>query len=196
MWQERILYSQIVAVQPLSRVWFFAAPWTAACQASLSFTISWSLLKFMSIESVMPPNHLMLCCPLLLLSSIFTASGAFPMSQIFVTEGQSIGASASVSVLPMNIQGWFPLGLTGWISLHSKGLSRVLQHHSSKASVLQCSAFFIFQLSQPCVTTGKTIALTIWTFVGRVMSLLFNTLSRFVIAFLPRSKHLLISWLQ
>ena len=108
---------------------------------------------------------------------------------------------SSASVLPMKIQYWFHLGLTGWISLQSKGLSRNFpQHHSSKASTLQRSAFFIVQLSHPYMTTGKTTALTTWTFVGKVMSLLYkrekNTLSRFVVAFLPRSKHLLISWLQ
>ena len=119
------------------------------------------------------------------------------MSQFFSSGGQSIGISASASVLPMNIQGWFPIGLTSWISLQSKGLSRIFsQHHSSKASILQCSAFFIVQLSYPYVATGKTIALTRWTFVGKVMSLLFNMLSRLVISFLPRSKCLLISWLQ
>ena len=110
---------------------------------------------------------------------------------------QSLPASASASVLPMNIQGWFPLGWTALISLLSKGLSRVLsQHRSSKASSFQCSAFFIVQLWHPYMTTGKTIALTRWAFVGKGMSLLFNMLSRFVIAFLPRSKHLLISRLQ
>ena len=91
-----------------------------------------------------------------------------------------------------NIQDWFPLGWTGWISLQSKGLSSLLQHHSSKASILQCSAFFIVQLSHPYMTTGKTIALTIWTFVNKVMSLLFNMLSKLVMAFLPRSKHLFL----
>ena len=96
----------------------------------------------------------------------------------------------------MGIQGWFPLGLTGLISLLSKGLKNLLQHHSVKVSALQRSAFFMVQLSDPYMTTGKTIALTRWTFVGKVMSLLFNGLSRFVIAFLPRSKHLLILWLR
>ena len=96
----------------------------------------------------------------------------------------------------MHIQVRFPLRSTGLISLLSKGLSSLLQHHSWKASMLWCSTFFMVQLSQPYMTTGKTIDLTIWTFVGRVMSLLYNTLSRFVIAFLPRSKHLLILWLQ
>ena len=121
------------------------------------------------------------------------------MSQFFASGGQIIGDSASASVLPMNIQDWLPLGWTGWISLQSKSL---LQHHSSKASILQCSAFFIVQLSHPYMTTGKTIALTRWTFLGKVMSLLFNMLlcikvmTNLVITFLPRSKHLLIAWLQ
>ena len=118
------------------------------------------------------------------------------MSQLFTSGDQNTGASASAPVLPMSIQGRFPLRLTGLISLLSKGLLSLLQHHSSKASVLWHSAFFIVQLSDQYMTTGKTIALTIWTFAGKVMSLLFNMLSRFVIAFLPRSKHLLISWLQ
>ena len=105
------------------------------------------------------------------------ASGSFPMSQLFTWGGQSIGVSASASVLPMNTQDWSPLGWTGWISLQSKGLSRVFsQQHSSKASTLQCSAFFTVQLSHPYMTTGKTIALTRWTSVGKVMSLLFNML--------------------
>ena len=119
------------------------------------------------------------------------------MSQVFTSGGQSTGVSASTSVFPMKMQDWFPLGWTGWISLQSKGLSRVFsQHHSSKASILQCSAFSTVQLSCPYMTTGKTIALTRWTFVGKVMSLLFNMLSRLVTTFLPRSKRLLISWLQ
>ena len=105
----------------------------------------------------------------------FPASGSFPMSQFFASDGQSIGASTSASVLPMNIQDWFPLGWSGWISLLSKGLSRVFsKHHSSKALILQCSAFFIVQLSGPYMTTGKTIALTRWTFAGKVKSLFFN----------------------
>ena len=115
------------------------------------------------------------------------------MSQFFASGGQSIGASASASVFPMNIQGWFPLGLTG---LFQGTLKSLLQHHSSKASILQHSALFRVQLSHPYMTTGKTIALTRWTFVGKIMSLLFYMLSRLVIAFLPKSKHLLISWLQ
>ena len=116
------------------------------------------------------------------------------MSWLF-TSGQSIGASASASVLSMNIQGWFPLGLTGLISVQGT-LKDHLQHHKSKSSILWPSGFFMVHLLHPYKTTGKIIALTKWTSVGKLMSLLFNTLSRFVIAFLPRSKHLLISWLQ
>ena len=119
----------------------------------------------------------------------FPASGSFPMSWLFPSVGQSIGASASASVLPVNIQSWFPLGLTGLISLQEIS---GLQHHSSKASVLWHLACFVVQLSHPYMTTGKTIALTRWTFVGKAMSLLFNMLPRFVIAFLPRSKNILI----
>ena len=109
----------------------------------------------------------------------FPASGSFPMSQFFVSGGQRIGASASTSVLPMNIQDWFNLGLTGWISLPSKGLSRVFSNTTvQKLHFFWCSAFFIIQLSYPNMTTGKTIALTRWTFVGKVMSLLFDMLSK------------------
>ena len=165
------------------------------CQGSLSITNSRSPPKPMSIESMMPSNHLILCCPLLLLPSIFPASGSFPMSQLFASDGQNTGVSASTSVLPINTQDRSPLGWTGWI-LQSKGLKSLLQHHSSKASILRHSAVFIVQLSHPYMTTGKTIALTRWTFIGKVMSLLFNTLSRLVITFLPGSKCLLISWLQ
>ena len=124
------------------------------------------------------------------------ASGSFQMSQLFTSGGQSIGVSASASVLPMNIQDLFPLGWTCWISLQYKGLKSLLQHHSSKASILWHLAFFIVQLSHPYMTTGKTIALTRRTFVDKVMSLLFNMLSKLVITSLPRSKRLLISWLQ
>ena len=127
----------------------------------------------------------------------FPSSGYFQISQFFASGGQSIEVSASASVLPRNIQDWFPFR-RDWLDLLAvQGtLKSLLQHHSSKASILQCSAFFIVQLSHPYMTTGKTIALTRWNFVGKVMSLLFNMLSRLVITFLPRSKHLLISWLQ
>ena len=113
----------------------------------------------------------------------FPASRSFPLSWFFPSGGQSIGVSASASVLPMNIRDWFPLGLTGLISLMSKGLKSLLQHHSSKASILQHSAFFMVQFSHPFMTTGKTLALTRWNFVDKVLSLLFNVLSGLVILF-------------
>ena len=126
LWPVYFLDKLFNSVQSLSRVWLFVTPCTAACQASLSITKSWSLLKLMSIDSVMPSIHLMVCCPLLLLHQSFPASRSFPMNQFFTSSGQSIEASVSLSVLPMNIQDWFPLGLTGWISLlSSKELSRV-----------------------------------------------------------------------
>ena len=126
----------------------------------------------------------------------FPASGSFPVSRLFASGSQSFGSSASVSVLPMNIQGCFPLGLTGLTFLLSKILKSLLQHHSSNASIPQCSTFFMVQLSHPYVIVGETIPLTRRTFFSKVMSLLFNLLSTFVIAFLPRNKHLLILWLQ
>ena len=131
MCQPKVL---LPSVQSLICVWLFASPWTVAGQASLSITNSQSLLKLMSIESVMPSSHLILCHPLLLLPSIFNlsiclqSSGSFQMSQLFTSGGQSIGASASVPVLPMTIQGWFPLGWTGLMSLLSKTLSRVFSN--------------------------------------------------------------------
>ena len=125
------------------------------------------------------------------------ASESFPMSQLFAWGGQSTGVSALASVLPKNTKDWSPLGWTGWISLQSMRLSRVFSNTTvQKPSILQHSAFFTVQLSHPYMTTGKTIALTRRTFVGKVMSLLFNMLSRLDITFLPRSKRLLISWLQ
>ena len=132
----------------------------------------------MTIESVMPSNHLILCHPLLPHLKSFPASGSFQMSQFFTSGAQSIGASASASVLLMNIRteflriDWFDLLAVQWT------LKSLLQHHSSKASILWCSAFFMIQLSHPYITTGKTKSLTRWTFVGKVMSLLFNILSR------------------
>ena len=130
------------SVQSLSRVRLFVTPRTAARQASLSITNSRNLLKLMSIESLMPSNHLILCHPLLLPPSIFTGSRSFPMSQFFASGGQSIGVSASPSVLPMNTQDWSPLGWTGWISLQSKGLSRVFSN-----TTVQKHQFFGAQLS-------------------------------------------------
>ena len=145
------------------------------------------------------------CCHATISSSVipfssylpsFPASGSFQMSQLFASDGQSIEVSASASVPPMNIQNWFPLGWIGLIFLQSNGLLSPLQHYSLKASILQCSALFIVQLLYPYMITGKTIALTRHYFVSKVMSLLFNMLSRLVITFLPRSKRLLTSWLQ
>ena len=124
------------------------------------------------------------------------ASGSFPMSQLFAWGGQSIGISASASVLPMNTQDWSPLGWTGWISLQSKGLSRVFSNTTVQKHQFFTAQLSSVQLSHPYMTTGKTIALTRRTFVGKVMSLIFNMLSRLVITFLPKSKCLLISWLQ
>ena len=144
----------------------------------------------------MPSNHLILCHHFSSCPQSFLASGSLPMNWFFASGSQSIGASVSASVLSMNIQDWFPLGWTGWISLLQGTHKSLLQPHSLKASVLQCTAFFMVQFSHPYITTGKTIALTVQTFVGNGMSLLFNMLSRFVIGFLPRSKCLLISWLQ
>ena len=130
---------QFSSVQSLSRVRLLATPWTTACQAFLSITNSQSSPKSMSIESVMPSNHLILCRPLLLLPSIFPASGSFPMSQLFTSGGQSIGVSASTSVLPMNTQYRSPLGLTGWISLQSKGLSRVFSNTTVQKHQFLCA---------------------------------------------------------
>ena len=119
----------------------------------------------------------------------FPATGSFQMSQFSTSGGQSIGVSASTSVLPMNIQDWFPLGWTGWISLQSKGLSRVFSNTTVQKHQFFSTQLSLVQLSHSCMTTGKTIALIRWTFVGKVMSLLFNMPSRLVITFLPRSKH-------
>ena len=176
----------------------FWPSWTAALQAFLSFTISQSLFKFMSIESVMLSNHLILCCPLLLLPSIFPSIRIFSNESGFAWGGQSIRDSASATILPMNIQSWFPLGWTGWISLQSKALSRVFSHTTvQKHQFFGIPPFFMVRFSHPYMTTGKTIALRIPTFVSKMMSLLLNMLSRsFQEAFFPRSKCLLISWLQ
>ena len=121
-----------------------------------------------------------------------TASGSFPMSQLFAWDGQNIGVSASVWVVPMNTQDWSPFGLVGSPCSPRDSQESSPTHHSSKASIFWCSAFFTVQLSHPYMTTGKTIVFTRWTFVGKVMSLLFNMLSRLVTTFLPRSKHLLM----
>ena len=154
-------YSRNNSCCSLICVWLFATPWTAAFQASLSFTVSLSLLELLSIEVVMPPNHIILCCPLFLLLSVFPASGSFPVNQHFTLKGQSIRASGSASVLPMKIQGWFPLGLTRFDLLSVLGtLKSLLQHYSSKSSILQHTVS-MFQLSHPHMIIGKIIALTV-----------------------------------
>ena len=191
------VHGLVGVVQSPSRVWLFMTPWTAAHQASLSHIISWSLPKFMSIASVMPSNHLILCCPLLLLPSIFLSIMVFSDESAVCIHNQSIGVSASASVLPKCIQGWFPLRLAGLICLVSKVLWRVFSPAPQLQSIDSWELCFLYC---PALTFihdyEKTVALTRWTFVGKVMSQLFNTLSRFVITFLPRSNCLLISWLQ
>ena len=169
--------------------------WTAARQASLSITNSQSLLKLTSIKSVMPSNHLILCHPLLLLPSVFPSIMVFSSESVLHISWPKYW---SFSISPSNEYSGLISFRMDWLDLLAvQGtLKSLLQHHSSKASTIWHSAFFMVQLSHPYMTTGKTIALTRQTFVGKVMSLLFNMLSRFVIAFLPRSKHLLISWLQ
>ena len=185
------------SVPSLSCVQLFETPWTAACQASLFITNSWNLLKLMSIELVMPSNHLILCCPLLLLPSISPSIRVLSSESVLRIRWPKYW-SFSFSNSPSNEYSGLISFRMDWLDLLAVqgALKSLLQHHSSKASILQCSVFFIVQLSHPHMTTGKTIALTRWTFVGKVMSLLFNMLSRLVIAFLPRSNYLLISWLQ
>ena len=151
----------------------------------------------MSIESVIPSNHLILCCPLLLLPSIFPSIRVFSKESVLHIRWPKYW-SFSFSISPSNEYTGFIYFRTDWFDLHEvQGfLKSLLQHHNLKTSVLWCSTFFMIQLSHPFMTTGKTIALIGWTFVGKVMSLLFNMLSSLVITFLPRSKRLLISWLQ
>ena len=186
----------LVVVQALSRVRHFETPWTAARQASLSFSIYRSLLKLMSIESVMPSNHLVLCHPLLLLPSIFHSNRDFSNESVLHIRWSKYW-SFSFSISPSNEYSRLISFRMDWLDLLAvQGtLVSLLLHHSSKASLLRHSAFFMVQLSHPYLTIGKTIGLTRWIFVGKVMSLLFNMQSRFVIVFLPRSKCLLISWL-
>ena len=187
-------YYQFSSVQSLSCVWHFATAWTSACQASLSITNSWSLPKLISIESVMPSNHLSSPSPPALNLSqhqgLFKwVSSLHEMAKVleFQLQHQSFQSTPRLISLRMD---WMDL-LTVQETLKS-----LLQHHSSKASILRCSAFFTVQLSHPYMTTGKTIALTRRTFVGKVMSLLLNMMSSLVTTFLPRSKRLLIPWLQ
>ena len=187
----------ISSVQLLSHIRLFATAWTEARQSSPSITNSRSLLKLMSIESVMPFNHLILCHPFLLSPSIFHSIRVFSNESVLCIRWPKYW-SFSFSISPSNEYSGLISFRMDWLDLLAvQGtLKSLLQHHSSKASILQHSAFFIVQLSYPYMTTGKTIALTRQTFIDKVMSLLFNMLSRLVITFLPRGKHLLISLLQ
>ena len=174
----------------------FATPWTAAHQASLFIANFQSLLKLMSIESVMPSNHLILCCPLLLLPPIPPSIRIFSNESVLLMRWPKYW-SFSFSISPSSEYSGLISFRMDWLDLFAVQENlKSLQHHSSKASVLCCLAFFIVQFSHPYLTTGKTIALTRQTFFGKAMSLLFNMLSRMVITFLPRSKCLLISWLK
>ena len=183
-------------VQWLSCVWLFPTPWTVLCLAPLSSTIFQSFLKFVATESVMLSNNLIICCLLLLLSTVF------PSIRVFSNESTPHMRwpkywSFSFSISPSNENSGLISFRIDWFDLLAvQGtLKSFLQYHNSKTSILWHSAFFVVQLSYLYMTTGKTITLTIQTFVGKVTSLLFSMLSRFVIAFLPRSKCLLISWL-
>ena len=186
----------VSSVQSLSHLWLFASPWTAARQASLSFTISLSLLKLMSSESVVPSNHLILCHPLLLPPSVFPSIRVFSDESVLCIRWPKYW-SFSFNIRPSNEHSGLISFRMDWLDLLAvQGtLKSLLKHHNSKASILWCSAFLIVQLSHPYMTE-KTIALTRRIFVGKVMSLLLNMLSRLVTTFLPRSKRLLISWLQ
>ena len=193
-YQLEIIFS---SVQSLSRVRLFATPRITARRASLSITNSWSSLRLTSIESVMPSSHLILCRPLLLLPPIPPSIRVFSNESTLCMRWPKY-CSFSFSIIPSKEIPGLTSFRMDWLDLLAvQGTLRsLLQHHSSKASILQRSAFFTVRLSHPYMTTGKTIALTRWTFVGKVMPLLLNMLSRLVITFLPRSKHLLISWLS
>ena len=199
VWRYTLTECSLVfsSVQLLSCVRLFATAWIAACQASMSITNSWSLPKLMSIESVMPSSHLILCRPLLLLPPIPPSIRVFSNDSAFHMRWPKYW-NFSFSISPSNEHPGLISFRMGWLDLLAvQGtLKSLLQHHSSKASILLRSAFFTVQLSHPYMTTGKNIALTRRTFVDKMMSLLYNILSRLVITFLPRSKHLLISWLQ
>ena len=192
-----IASAQFSSVQSFSHVWLFATPWIAAHQASLSITNSRSPPRLMSIESLIPSNHLILCCPLLLLPSIFPSIRIFLNESLLYIRWPKYW-SFSFNISPSNEHPGLISFWMDWLDLLAvQGtLKSLLKHHGSKPSILLHSAFFTVQLSHPCMTTGKIIALTRRTFVDKVMSLVFNVLSRLVITFLPKSKHLLISWLQ
>ena len=192
-----LIFRIVAVVQSPSCVRLFAPSWSAASQASLSLTISQSVPKFMCIESVMPSNSLILCCPLLLPPSIFSNIRGFSSESALPIRWPKYW-SFSFNISPSNE---YPRSISFWIDWFDLLAAQethksLLQHHSVKASILWHSVFFIVQLSHLYMTIGKTIALTLRTFVSKAISLLCNTLSRSVIAFLPRSNHLVISWLQ
>ena len=193
LWKKNIFlhhYTIFSSVQSLSRVQLFVIPWTVARQASLSITNSQSPPKPSSIEPVMPSNHLILCCPLLLLPSIFPSIKVFSNESALRIRWAKYWCF-SFNISPSNEHPRLTSFRMDWLDLLEVqgALKSLLQHHSSKVSILRWSAFFIVRLSHPYMTTGKTIVLTRQTFVGKLISLLFNILSRFVITFLPRSKH-------
>ena len=196
-WTSGFALSNDNSVQSLSHVRLFATPWTAACQASLCITNTWSLLKRMSIELLMPSNHLILRHPLLLLPSIFPSIRVFSNESLLCIRWPKYW-SFSFNISLSNEYSGLTSFRMDWMDLLAVlgTLKSLLQPHSSKASIFWHSAFFIVQVSHPYMTTGKTIALIRWTFVGKVMSLLVNMLFRLVITSLWRSKCLLISWLQ
>src|SRR5574337_957150 len=193
-WRKDCMFS---SVQWLSRVCLFGTPWPAGRWASVSITNSRGLLKLMSIKSVMPSNHITLCRPLLLLPSIFPSIRVFFNESVLCIRWPKYWSFSFNISLSIEYSGLISFTID-WLDLLAvQGtLKGLLQQHSSKVSILRRSAFFTVQLSHPYMTTGKTRALTRRTFVGKVISLLLNMLSRLVITFLPRSKRLLISWLQ
>ena len=188
---------QFGSVHSLNPVWLFVTAWTAARQASLSITNSWSLLKPMSIELVMPFNHLILCHPLFLPPSIFPSIRVSWKESVLCIRWPKY-RSFSFSISPSNEYSGLTSFRMDWLDLLAvQGtLKNLLQHQSSNTSIFQRSVFFVVQIPHPYMTTGKTIALTRWTFVGKVMSLFFNMLSRLVVGFIPRSKHLQWFWSQ
>ena len=179
-----MLHFKYIVFLLLSHVSLFGTPWTAACQASLSFIISWSLLKLMSMESVVPSNNFIFCCPCFLLPSIFPRIRVFSNVLALSNSWPKIWALSSAS---MNILIWFPLGLTSLISLQSKELSRVFSSTSIQRHQFFGSQPSLWSTSHIHTWQEKIIAFSIWTFVGKVMALIFKTLSRFANTFLPKT---------
>ena len=197
LWLQHQSFQWIKSDQSLSRVQLFVTPWIAARQASLSITNCWSSTRLTSIESVMPSSHLILCRPLLILPPIPPSIRVFSNESTLCIRWPKYWSFSFSIISSKEMPGLISFRMD-WLDLLAvQGtLKSLLQHHSSKESIHWCSTFFIVQFLHPYMTTGKTIALTRQTFAGQVMSLLLNMLSRLVITFLPRSKRLLISWLQ